>query len=197
MDDAMSNPKGKARNALGDGLPEIGARLDRLGTSRYVWWLVALLAFGGFFESYLISTGGGIAPGLIKSGLLTATTKEFFSMKGFAGFSAATFTGNGPKRSLKVSKCCFTSRVVGHRIATWVPSWIALNAARTAISVLPKPTSPQMRRSMGMGFSMSALTSSMVLSWSGVSTNANASSSSRCHGVSGPNSWPRVAIRAL
>ena len=45
----------------------------------------------------------------------------------------------------------------------------ALNAALTAISVLPKPTSPQMRRSIGTGFSMSDLTSSMVVSWSVVS----------------------------
>ena len=43
---------------------------------------------------------------------------------------------------------------------------------------------------------MSALTSSMVVSWSGVSTNGNASSSSRCHGVSGPNACPLLAIRA-
>ena len=34
---------------------------------------------------------------------------------------------------------------------------------------LPKPTSPQMRRSIGTGFSMSDLTSSMVVSWSAVS----------------------------
>ena len=43
---------------------------------------------------------------------------------------------------------------------------------------------------------MSALTSSMVAAWSGVSTYANASSSSRCQGVSGLNAWPAVAIRA-
>ena len=43
---------------------------------------------------------------------------------------------------------------------------------------------------------MSALTSLMVVSWSGVSMYGNASSSSRCHGVSGPKAWPREAIRA-
>ena len=37
---------------------------------------------------------------------------------------------------------------------------------------------------------MSALTSSMVSSWSGVSANGNASSSSCCQGLSGPNAWP-------
>ncbi len=51
--------------------------------------------------------------------------------------SARTVTGNGAYRSEKVLKCCVTSRVVGTRIATCLPSWMALNAARTAISVLP------------------------------------------------------------
>ena len=73
---------------------------------------------------------------------------------------------------------------------------MALKAARTAISVLPKPTSPQIRRSIGTGFSMSALTSSMVVSWSAVSWYGNASSSSFCHGVSGLNAKPGVRWRA-
>ena len=41
---------------------------------------------------------------------------------------------------------------------------------------------------------MSALTSSTVVSWSGVSANGKASSSSRCHGVSGAE---RVALGGL
>ena len=43
---------------------------------------------------------------------------------------------------------------------------------------------------MGIGRSMSAFTSSMVCSWSGVSANGNASSSSCCHGVSGAERVP-------
>ena len=43
---------------------------------------------------------------------------------------------------------------------------------------------------------MSRLTSSTVESWSGVSTNGKASSSSRCHGESGPKACPLVACRA-
>ena len=43
---------------------------------------------------------------------------------------------------------------------------------------------------------MSALTSSMAPSWSGVSTYGKASSSSRCQGVSALNAWPADAIRA-
>ena len=37
---------------------------------------------------------------------------------------------------------------------------------------------------------MSCLTSSIVFAWSGVSSNGNASSTSRCHGVSGENAKP-------
>ena len=51
--------------------------------------------------------------------------------------SGRTMTGNGAYRSLKVAKCWAASRVVGARTTTWRPSCTALNAARTAISVLP------------------------------------------------------------
>ena len=54
-----------------------------------------------------------------------------------AGQRACTMTGKPAYRSAKVLACCWTSSVVGHRMATCLPSWIALNAARTAISVLP------------------------------------------------------------
>ena len=47
-----------------------------------------------------------------------------------------------------------------------------------------------MIRSIGTGCIMSALTSSIAASWSGVSWNGKASSSSRCQTVSGPNAWP-------
>ncbi len=46
-------------------------------------------------------------------------------------------TGNGAYRSLNVARCCWASSVVGTSTATCRPSWTALNAARTAISVLP------------------------------------------------------------
>lgn len=45
--------------------------------------------------------------------------------------------GKLEKRSAKVDMCCCTSRVVGTSTATCLPSWTALKAARTAISVLP------------------------------------------------------------
>ncbi len=46
-------------------------------------------------------------------------------------------TGKPLIRSENVERCWVTSSVVGTRTATCLPSWIALNAARTAISVLP------------------------------------------------------------
>ena len=42
-------------------------------------------------------------------------------------------------------------------------------AARMATSVLPKPTSPQIRRSIGRGDSRSPFTASMARAWSSVS----------------------------
>ncbi len=47
-----------------------------------------------------------------------------------------------------------------------------------------------MTRSIGTAFSMSSLTSVIASSWSGVSTYGKASSSSRCHGVSGAEGVP-------
>jgi hypothetical protein len=44
------------------------------------------------------------------------------------------------------------------------PASAALKAARTETSVLPKPTSPQTRRSIGCGLCMSDLTAEMAAS---------------------------------
>ncbi len=109
--------------------------------------------------------------------------------------SISTRMGKGAYRSAKVWACWLASRVVGTSTAAWKPSWTALNTARMATSVLPKPTSPQTSRSMGRGRSMSSLTSSMARSWSTVSTNGNDDSSSACHGVSGPKAWPETSSR--
>ena len=53
--------------------------------------------------------------------------------------------------------------VVGTNIATCLLSETALNAALIAISVFPKPTSPQIKRSIGCGDSMSFLKSMVAL----------------------------------
>ena len=51
--------------------------------------------------------------------------------------SPRTVIGNASIRSENVDRCCCASRVVGTRMTTCLPSCTALNAARTAISVLP------------------------------------------------------------
>lgn len=71
----------------------ISARLDRLPATRTVWKLVVLLSLGFFFELYDLLYSGYVAPGLVKSGILTSTTVGFFGMSGIASFIASLFSG--------------------------------------------------------------------------------------------------------
>lgn len=71
----------------------IGARMDRLPPTRYLWLLVTLISLGGFFEVYDLVFTGSIAPGMTKSGLFATTTTAFFGFKGIGAFIAATFAG--------------------------------------------------------------------------------------------------------
>ena len=84
--------------------------------------------------------------------------------------STSTFTGKSASRSVKVRPCCSARMVVGTSTAACFPPCSALNAARTATSVLPYPTSPTRSRSMGIGRSRSRFTSSVARRWSGVSS---------------------------
>ena len=58
-----------------------------------VWTRVLLLSLGGFFEYYDLFFTGYIAPGLVRSGILTPTTRGLFGTTGIAGFVAAMFAG--------------------------------------------------------------------------------------------------------
>lgn len=71
----------------------IGARLDRLPATRTIWTYALLLSLGGFFEYYDLFFTGYIAPGLVRSHILTATTRGLFGTTGIAGFAAAMFLG--------------------------------------------------------------------------------------------------------
>jgi len=68
----------------------INARLDRLPATRTVWKMVLLLSIGGFFEFYDLFFTGYVAPGLIRSGIFTATTVGFFGITGFAAVTHST-----------------------------------------------------------------------------------------------------------
>jgi MFS transporter, putative metabolite:H+ symporter len=74
-------------------LEEISRRLESLPASASLWRLVILLSLGGCFEIYDLFLTGYIAPGLTRSGLLTATTQAFFGFSGIGAFVAATFAG--------------------------------------------------------------------------------------------------------
>ncbi|MBV8968385.1 MAG: MFS transporter [Verrucomicrobia bacterium] len=71
----------------------IAARLDRLPQTFTVWKLIILLSLGFFFELYDLLFTGNIAPGLVKSGILTPTTPGVFGSAGIASFVAALFGG--------------------------------------------------------------------------------------------------------
>lgn len=71
----------------------ISARLDRLPATRYVWRLVLLLSLGGCFEFYDLFFTAYIGPGLVRSGLFSSESVQFFGFSGLASFVASTFAG--------------------------------------------------------------------------------------------------------
>ncbi|WP_109481063.1 MFS transporter [Paraburkholderia sp. C35] len=71
----------------------ISARLDRLPATRSVWKLVVMLSLGFFFELYDLLYTGYVAPGIVKSGILTSTTHGLFGTTGIASFIATLFLG--------------------------------------------------------------------------------------------------------
>src|SRR5579872_2669730 len=85
----LRQPEMKTSEAAGS----ISARLDRLPPTRTIWRLVALLSLGGFFEYYDLFFTGYIAPGLVRSGILSASTRGLFGTTGVASFVAAMFSG--------------------------------------------------------------------------------------------------------
>jgi MFS transporter, putative metabolite:H+ symporter len=76
-----------------DGLGSIVVRGNLLSVPTGVWTRVALISLGGFFEFYDLFFTGYIAPGLVRSGILTPTTPGLFGITGIAGFVAAMFLG--------------------------------------------------------------------------------------------------------
>ena len=108
----------------------------------------------------------------------------------------STFTPKLIKRSVKLLKCCSARTVVGTRTATCFPSFIALKAARIATSVLPKPTSPTNKRSIGRSSSISCLISLIERIWSSVSTYEKPESNSSWLASSGEKAKPFLAWRS-
>ncbi len=73
----------------------ISARLERLPATRGFWRRVALLSLGGFFEFYDMFLTAYVAPGLVRSGILSREASGFFDRLDtfVASFFAGLFIG--------------------------------------------------------------------------------------------------------
>ncbi|MES5482422.1 MFS transporter [Bradyrhizobium sp. INPA03-11B] len=79
--------------AAPDDAAVINARLDRLPMSWPIWKLVLMVALGAWFEIYDVFFTAYIGPGLVRSGIFTTSTVNFFGFAGLGAFVAAMFAG--------------------------------------------------------------------------------------------------------
>jgi putative MFS transporter len=77
----------------GKGGPDVGARLDRLPPTRYIWWLVGLVSFGAFFEIYDLALTAPLSLGLLVAGVFHRGAAGLFGITDQATFAAVTFAG--------------------------------------------------------------------------------------------------------
>jgi putative MFS transporter len=73
--------------------PDVGARLDRLPPTRYIWWLVGLVSFGAFFEIYDLALTATLSLGLLVAGVFHRGAAGLFGITDQATFAAVTFAG--------------------------------------------------------------------------------------------------------
>jgi MFS transporter, putative metabolite:H+ symporter len=124
----------------------LGARLDRLPPTWSVWKLIVLLSLGFFFELYDLLYSGYVAPGLVRSGLLTTETHGLFGTTGVASFIAALFAGlfvgtlaGGMLADRYGRRTIFTWSLLWYSIANLVMAFqhtaIALNSWRFVVGL--------------------------------------------------------------
>lgn len=128
-DHSADSPESMLDAAAALDVRAIAARLDRLPATRSIWKLVVLLSLGFFFELYDLLYTGYIAPGLVRSGLLTPTTHGLFGSTGVASFIASLFAG----LFVGTFACGFLADRFGRRsIFTWSLLWYV--AANTVMA---------------------------------------------------------------
>ncbi|HEY2017106.1 MAG TPA: MFS transporter, partial [Bryobacteraceae bacterium] len=59
---------------------ELAARLDRLPSSRHVWWLITLISLGACFELYDLFLTAYVVPGMVRAGLFTPQSLGIFGI---------------------------------------------------------------------------------------------------------------------
>ena len=125
----MHNTNCRAAPAVRQDAATISARLDRLPPTRAIWKLVLLLSLGYFFELYDLLYTAYIAPGLVKGGILSATSAGLFGTTGVASFIAALFAG----LFVGTAACGFLADKFGRRgVFTYSLLWYA--AANVAMA---------------------------------------------------------------
>jgi putative MFS transporter len=72
---------------------DVAGRIERLPASRPLFWVIGLIALGGFFEHYDLFMTAYVSPGLIRAGVFQGAHKGLFGLTDQAGFAAATFLG--------------------------------------------------------------------------------------------------------
>ncbi|MEM5339417.1 MFS transporter [Paraburkholderia azotifigens] len=144
----------RADTSQAAGTGEISARLDRLPATRAVWKLILLLSLGFFFELYDLLYTGYVAPGLVKSGILTPTTTGLFGTSGVASFIAALFCG----LFIGTVACGFLADRFGRRaIFTWSLLWYV--AANTVMAFQDTASGLNLWRFIsGMGIGVELIT---------------------------------------
>lgn len=73
--------------------PDVGARIDRLPATRYVWLLVVLVSFGAFFEIYDLALSAPLSLGLQAAGIFHKGSAGLFGLSDQATLIAVTFAG--------------------------------------------------------------------------------------------------------
>jgi MFS transporter, putative metabolite:H+ symporter len=110
------------------------ARIDRLPPSRFLFWIIARIAAGGWFEFYELFMPGFISPGLVRSGIYTIENKGLFDYHSFASFLASFFLG----MFLSTAVFGFVSDRRGRR-SVFVYSMVVYSVAQLAIALLRDP----------------------------------------------------------
>src|SRR5260370_23037716 len=73
--------------------PTISARIDRLPSCGPLWFWVARISFGAFFEIYEIALTSLLAPPLVLAGIFHKGQGGLFGLPDLATFAFGTFAG--------------------------------------------------------------------------------------------------------